>query len=38
MESHPFGSMVAMSEFLKCIRVMHAGLVFVKKWKRRCVC
>jgi hypothetical protein len=31
MTTHPFGYMLAMDEFLRCIRVVHAGLLFVNK-------
>ncbi len=31
MATHPFGYMLAMDEFLRCIRVVHIGLLFVNK-------
>jgi hypothetical protein len=31
MATHPFGYMLAMDEFLRCIRVFHTGLLFVNK-------
>src|ERR1700732_5164214 len=31
MATHPFGYMLAMDEFLRCVRVVHTGLLFVNK-------
>jgi len=31
MATHPFGYILAMDEFLRCIRVVHTGLLFVNK-------
>ncbi len=31
MATHPFGYMLAMDEFLRCIRVVHTGLLLVNK-------
>lgn len=31
MATHPFGYMLAMDEFLRCIRVVHTRLLFVNR-------
>ena len=31
MATHPFGHMMAMSEFLKCIAVVQAGVILISK-------
>jgi len=31
MATHPFGYMLAMNELLRCIRIVHIGLLFVNK-------
>jgi hypothetical protein len=31
MATHPFGQMMAMNEFLKCIAVVHGGVIPINK-------
>jgi hypothetical protein len=31
MATHPFGLAMAMNEFLKCIAVVHGGVVLINK-------
>jgi hypothetical protein len=31
MTAHPFGHAMAMNEFLKCIAVVHGGVVLINK-------
>ena len=34
---HPFGGMLTMGEFLKCIAAVHCGLVLVRNLKSRAI-
>jgi hypothetical protein len=35
MATHPFGRMMAMNEFLKCIAVVHGGVILINKLNAR---
>jgi hypothetical protein len=34
MAAHPFGYMLALNEFLRCLAMLHSGLVLIEKLNR----